>query len=112
MFIGMGLRKNRHSVWIVRYKVPKHLEGAAACVLDNGKDRQAYLQKSTGTKDLNEAKRIAVDVLAGFQETLRQAEALLTERPLRTALAQSEIDRIAEFQSRPKSPIMNEISCE
>jgi hypothetical protein len=36
-------------------------------------------------------------VLAGFHETLRQAEAALAERPRRTALAQSEIDRIAEF---------------
>jgi integrase len=55
------------------------------------------LQKSTGTKDQKEAKRIAVDVLAGFQDALRQAEALLAERPLRTALAPSEIDRMAQF---------------
>jgi integrase len=97
MYVGMGLRKNRHGVWIVRYKVPTRLEGPVARVLDNGKERQAYLQKSTGTKDQKEAKRIAVNVLAGFQETLRQAEVLSAERPLRTALAQSEIDRIAEF---------------
>jgi hypothetical protein len=51
MYVGMGLRKNRHGVWIVRHKVPKHLEGSVALTLDNGKDRQAYLQKSTGTKD-------------------------------------------------------------
>jgi hypothetical protein len=31
-----------------------------ARVLDNGKERQAYLQKTTGTKDQKEAKRIAV----------------------------------------------------
>jgi integrase len=97
MYVGMGLRKNRYGVYIVRHKVPERLEGPVARVLDNGKERQTYLQKSTGTKDQKEAKRIAVDVLAGFQETLRQAETLLAERPLRTALAQSEIDRIAEF---------------
>ena len=95
MYVGMGLRKNRHGVWIVRHKVPKHLEGPLARVLDNGKERQAYLQKTTGTKDQKEAKRIAVDVLAGFRDALHQAEALLAERPLRTAMAQSEIDRIA-----------------
>jgi hypothetical protein len=38
-----------------------------------------------------------VDLLAAFRETLCQAEALLIERPVRSALAQSEIDRIAEF---------------
>jgi hypothetical protein len=97
MYVGMGLRKNRHGVWIVRHKVPKHLEDPVARVLNNGKERQTYLQKSTGIKDRAGAKRIAVEVLAGFHETLRQAEALLAERPLRTSLAQSEIDRIAEF---------------
>lgn len=32
-----------------------------------------------------------------FAETLVKAKGLLAERPLRTTLAQSEIDRIAEF---------------
>jgi integrase len=77
--------------------VPRHLEGPVARVLNNDKERQTYLQKTTGTKDQKEAKRIAVDVLAGFRDTLHQAEALLAERPLRTALALSEIDRIAQF---------------
>jgi len=97
MYIGMGLRKNRHGVWIVRCKVPKPLEEPVARVLDNGKERQTYLQKSTGTKDQREAKRIAPTVLVDFRKTLDEAEALLEERPLRTSLAQSEIDRIAEF---------------
>src|SRR5215467_6773640 len=95
MLIGMGL--NPHGVYIVRHKGPERLEGPVARVLDKGKERQSDLQKSTDTKDQKEAKRIAVDVLAGFRETLRQAEALLIERPVRGALAQSEIDRIAEF---------------
>jgi hypothetical protein len=97
MYVGMGLRKNEHGVWVVRKKVPERLEGPVARVLNNGRDRQAYLQESTRTKDKSEAKRIAVDVLAGFQDTLRQAEALLAERPLRTALTKSEIDRMAQF---------------
>jgi len=97
MYVGMGLRKNRYGVRIVRHKVPQRLEEPVACVLNNGKERQTYLQKSTGTKDKTEAKRIAVDVLATFNETLSEAAALLTERPLRTSLMQSEIDRIAEF---------------
>ena len=77
--------------------MPKHLQEPIARVLSNGKDRQAYLQKSTGTKDKTEAKRIAVDVLVGFRKTLDEAEALLAEGPLRTSLSQAEIDRIAEF---------------
>src|SRR5262245_7823862 len=97
MYVGMGLRKNEHGVFVVRIPVPKRLQEAVARVLDNGKDRQAYLQKTTGTKDKAEAKRIAVGVLTTFNETLSEATALLTERPLRTSLTQSEIDRIAEF---------------
>src|SRR5258708_28260414 len=97
MYVGMGLRKNEHGGWIVRKKVPERLEGPIARVLNNGKDRQAYLHKTTGTKDKAEAKRIAVGIMAEFHKTLAEAEALLAERPLRTALAPSEIDRIAEF---------------
>jgi integrase len=102
MYVGMGLTKNEHGVWVVRHKVPARLQEAVARVLDNGKERQTWLQKTTGTKDRGEAKRIAVDVLASFHETLGQAEALLSERPLRTSLAQSEIDRIAEFHYASK----------
>jgi hypothetical protein len=55
MYVGMGLRKNEHGVFVVRTPVPKHLQEPVARVLSNGKDRQAYLQKSTGTKDKTEA---------------------------------------------------------
>ena len=55
MYVGMGLRKNEHGVWVVRQNVPKHLEAPVARVLDNGKERQAYLHKSTGAKDRAEA---------------------------------------------------------
>jgi hypothetical protein len=97
MYLGMGLTKNEHGVWVVRHKVKKRLQEAVARVLDNGKERQTWLQKSLGTKDPHEAKRRAVAVLADFNKTLDQAEALLVELPLRTSLAKSEIDRIAEF---------------
>jgi hypothetical protein len=88
--------------FIVRIPVPKRLQEAVARVLSNGKGRQAYLQKTTGTKDKAEAKRIAVGLLSTFNETLSEAAGLVTERPLRTSLTQSEIDRIAElyFASR------------
>jgi hypothetical protein len=97
MYVGMGLTKNEHGVWVVRHKVPKRLQEPVARVLDNGNERQTWLQKSLGTKDQHEAKRRAVAVLADFSKTLHQAEALLAERPLRTALARSEIDRMAQF---------------
>ncbi len=78
-------------------KSPSTLRGWWRAVLDNGKERQAYLQQTTGTKDSKDAKRIAVDVLAGFRKTLDEAASLLAERPVRTSLSEAEIDRIAEF---------------
>jgi len=92
----MGLQKNEHGVWIVRHKVPVRLQQAVASVLDNGKERQVFLQESLRTKDKGEAKRLASPVLQRFNDTLAEAEAQLAERPLRTTLPQSEIDRIAE----------------
>jgi hypothetical protein len=73
MYVGMGLRKNEHGVFVVRIPVPKRLQEAVARVLDNGKGRQAYLQKTTGTKHKAEAKRIAVSVLTAFNETLSES---------------------------------------
>ena len=93
MYVGMGLTKNEHGVWVVRHKVPKRLQEPVARVLDNGKARQTWLQKYLGTKDQHEAKRRAVAVLTDFNKTLDHAEALLAEQPLHTALAQSEIDK-------------------
>jgi integrase len=97
MAVSMGLVKNEHGVWVVRVKVPPRLQEAVARVFDNGKARQTWLQKTTGTKNKAEAKRIAIDILAEFNKTLAEAKTLLAERPLRTALSQAEIDRIAEF---------------
>src|SRR5258708_26212012 len=53
--------EREHGVWVVRRKVPPHLQEAVACVLDNGKDRQTVLQKSLGTKDRKEAARLSAE---------------------------------------------------
>jgi hypothetical protein len=50
-----------------------------------------------GTKDHREAKRLADEVLTRFRKTLDKAETLLVDRPIHATLAQSEIDRIAEY---------------
>jgi integrase len=97
MYVSMGLIPNEHGVWIVRRKVPKRLQEAVARVLNNGKDRQTFLQRTTGTKNKKEATRLAPAILVEFGKILDEAEALLVERPLRTSLSQAEIDRIAEF---------------
>jgi hypothetical protein len=69
MYVSMCLIKDRYGTWIVRKKVPEHLQEAVARVLDNSKERQAYLQKSTGTKDKREATRLAPAILVEFAET-------------------------------------------
>jgi hypothetical protein len=99
MYVGMGLIQNEHGVWVVRRKVPERLQEAVARVLNNGKDRQTFLQKSTGTKDKKEATRLAPAILVEFGKILDEAEALLAERPPRTSLAQSEIDRIGDYHT-------------
>ncbi|HKD30993.1 MAG TPA: site-specific integrase [Xanthobacteraceae bacterium] len=93
----MGLIPNEHGVWIVRRKVPKRLQEAVARVLNNDKDRQTFLQKTTGTKSKKEATRLAPAILVEFGKILAEAETLLEERALRTALGSSEIDRIADY---------------
>jgi hypothetical protein len=97
MRVSMSLVQNEHSVWCVRKKVPKTLEQAVATVLSNGKKRQPWLQRSLRTKDKAEAKRLAPPVPIEFDRILADAEALLAERPLRTALDRREIKRIADF---------------
>ena len=47
MYVGIGLTRNRHGVWVVRRKVPKRLREPVAHVLDNGEGRQTWLQKTT-----------------------------------------------------------------
>jgi hypothetical protein len=86
MAVSMCVIQDRNGTWIVRKKVPKHLREPVARVLDNGKQSQMWLQKSTGTKQKAEAKRLAPAIMAEFAEVLQKAEVLLAERPLRTTL--------------------------
>jgi integrase len=97
MNVGMGLIRDRNGTWVVRKKVPERLREPVSRVLDKTKQQQMWLQKSTSTKNKAEAARLAPAIMEEFVKVLREAEGLLTERPLRTALAQSEIERIAEF---------------
>jgi integrase len=93
----MSVIKNRHGTYYVQQKVPAQLEEATARVLGVSKPRCKWLKKSLGTKDQREAHVRAKPVLICFDRVLADAAALLKERPLRTTLAQSEIDRIAEY---------------
>jgi hypothetical protein len=51
----MGLMRDRHGTYYARQKVPERLQAAVARVFDQGKDRQSFLKKSLGTKDLKAA---------------------------------------------------------
>jgi hypothetical protein len=66
-------------------------------VLGVSKQRQSWLKKSLGTKDLREANIRAKPVLMEFDRTLARAEALIAERPVRASLAPAEIARMAEL---------------
>ena len=93
----MGIVKNRHGTYEARKKVPKRLEEATATVLGVSKQRQSWLKKSLGTKDVREANIRAKPVLVEFDRTLARAEALIAERPVRASLTQAEIERMAEL---------------
>ncbi|MBR1281587.1 site-specific integrase [Bradyrhizobium sp. AUGA SZCCT0177] len=94
----MGLMKDRHGTWYARVKVPERLQTAVARVLDQGKERQSFLKKSLGTKDLKTANVRAKPVLAGFDRTLSAATALAEPAPAaRASLNATEIARMAEY---------------
>ena len=93
----MGLMKDRHGTYYARVKVPERLQAAVARVLDQGKDRQSFLKKSLGTKDLKAANIRAKLVQAGFDRVFGEAEKLLATRPLRDSLSATEIKRLAEI---------------
>jgi hypothetical protein len=92
----MGVIKNRHGTYNAHVKVPLRLQQAVAALLGRSQPLK-NLKKSLGTKDLREANIRAKPVLMGFDRVLAQAEELDKERPLRTSLAQAEIDRLAEY---------------
>ena len=93
----MGLIKDRHGTYYARVKVPARLGAAVAQVLDQGKDRQSFLKKSLGTKDLKAANIRAKPALAEFDRVFGEAEQLLVARPMRDSLSAVEIKRIAEM---------------
>jgi integrase len=93
----MGLMKDRHGTYYARVKVPERLQAAVARVLDQGKDRQSFLKKSLGTKDVKAANVRAKAVLAGFDRVFGEAEQLLAVRPMRESLSATEIKRLAEI---------------
>jgi integrase len=78
-------------------KVPDRLQEAVARVLDQGKDRQSFLKKSLGTKDLKAANVRAKPIQAGFDRVFGEAEQLLAARPMRESLSAIEIKRLAEI---------------
>src|ERR1700759_833540 len=92
----MGLIKDRHGTYYAQRKVPELLQGAVALVLNSGRDRQVFLKKSLGTKSLKSANVAATHVLADFDRTLADAEALLKERPVIPSVTEAQIKRMAE----------------
>jgi hypothetical protein len=97
MRLMMGLIKDRHGTYYARKKVPKHLEAAAARVLNNGKFKQVWLKRSLATKDHSEAKRRVKAVQIEFDRLIEQAQELLTERLLRDTISDAEIKLIADY---------------
>jgi integrase len=93
----MGLMKDRHGTYYARVKVPDRLQEAVARVLDQGKERQSFLKKSLGTKDLKAANVRAKPIQAEFDRVLGEAEQLLAARPMRESLSAIEIKRMAEI---------------
>jgi hypothetical protein len=92
----MGLIKDRHGTYYAQKKVPERLQEAVARVLNSDRERQVFLKKSLGTKNLKAANVAATHVLADFDRTFAKAEELLTKRPVISALTDAQIKRMAE----------------
>jgi hypothetical protein len=92
-----GVVRDRHGTCYARRTVPKALQEAVAQVLGEGKDRQVFLKRSLGTKDIREANIRAKPVQQQFDLILEQARALLKERPKRERLSAVEIKRLADY---------------
>jgi hypothetical protein len=97
----MGLIKDRHGTYYAQKRVPDRLQQAVARVRGLSKPRLVFLKSSLATKNLKDANVRAKLVLADFDRTLAQAEALLKEpktaAPLRVILNEAEIKRMAEY---------------
>ncbi|WP_343208230.1 site-specific integrase [Bradyrhizobium sp. Ai1a-2] len=96
MRVSMGIIKDRHGTYYVQQRVPAHLQAAVASILDADEPRRVFLKKSLGTKNLKEAKAAAPHVLTDFNRIIAEAEALLKEQPVVTALTDTQIKRMAE----------------
>jgi hypothetical protein len=70
----MGMIKDRHGTYYVQRRVPERLQQAVARVLNSGRDRQVFLKKSLGTKNLKAANVAATHVLADFGRRDLKAE--------------------------------------
>jgi uncharacterized protein DUF6538 len=96
----MGLMRDRHGTYYARVKVPDRLQAAVAQMRAQGKERQRFLKKSLGTKDLRTANVRAKPVLAGFDRTFGEAKALLERAAVvpsqRKALNAAEIARMRD----------------
>lgn len=92
----MGLIKDRHGTFYVQKRVPDRLQEAVARVLNSDEARRVFLKKSLGTKNLKEAKAATPLIVADFNRTIAEAEALLKERPVITTLTDTQIKRMAE----------------
>ncbi len=92
----MGLIKDRNGTYYAQRRVPERLQEAVARVLSSDRDRQVFLKKSLGTKSLKSANVAATHVLADFDRTLADAEALLRARPVIPSLSGAQIRRMAE----------------
>jgi hypothetical protein len=92
----MGLIKDRHGTYYAQRKVPERLQEAVARILNSGRSRQVFLKKSLGTKNLKAANVTATHVLADFNRTIADAEALLKARPVIPSLSEAQIKRMSE----------------
>jgi integrase len=92
----MSVIQDRHGTYYVQRKVPERLQEAVARVLNDDASRRVFLKKSLGTKKIKEANAAAPLVMADFNRILAEAEALLKECPLITALTDAQIKRMAE----------------
>lgn len=92
----MGVIKDRHGTYYAQQRVPPRLQEAVALVLNSGKANQVFLKRSLGTKDLKAANVAAKPVLAEFDRTLANAEALLKKPPVIPSITTAQIKRMAE----------------
>jgi hypothetical protein len=87
----MGVINDRHVTYYAQQRVPPRLQEAVARVLNSGKAKQVFLKRSLGTKNLKAANVAAKPVLADFDRTLADAEALLKERPVLSSITDAQI---------------------